>query len=89
MNRTTAFIVFNVLGAVAFDFWLHGKSETTLSRRFWQWNEKYASVAFAAGFLCGHLWWPRKEKRRLIKPDPPPRYDEVFEEGVEWLNKYG
>lgn len=25
--------------------------------------------------------------RRLIAPDPPPRYDNVYFEGMEWLNR--
>jgi len=27
-----------------------------------------------------------KKKKRLVPPDPPPRYDDVYWEGLEWLN---
>jgi hypothetical protein len=26
-------------------------------------------------------------RRRLVSPDPPPRYDDVFFEGTAWLDK--
>lgn len=28
----------------------------------------------------------KRKARRVIAPDPPPRYDQVFEEGVAWLD---
>lgn len=28
----------------------------------------------------------KRQARKLVAPDPPPRYDEVFEKGQEWLD---
>ena len=28
-----------------------------------------------------------QNKQRLVTPNPPPRYDEVYQRGVEWLDK--
>jgi hypothetical protein len=28
----------------------------------------------------------KRQTRKLVAPDPPPRYDEVFEKGKEWLD---
>jgi hypothetical protein len=39
--------------------------------------------------LCEEVKWRLKRKRnrrRLVPPDPPPRYDEVFFEGTAWLD---
>lgn len=41
----------------------------------------------AANLLEGVIAVVSRQRRRLVPPDPPPRYDEVFEEGVEWLDK--
>lgn len=30
---------------------------------------------------------PRTNKKNLSRPQPEPRYDEVFEKGTRWLNK--
>ncbi len=28
----------------------------------------------------------KRKERKLIPPDPPPKYDEVFQQGLEWLD---
>lgn len=31
----------------------------------------------------------RDRRRRVVAPDPPPRYDDVFFEGTAWLDENG
>ncbi|MFW6012486.1 MAG: hypothetical protein ACOC92_02120 [bacterium] len=30
----------------------------------------------------------RRRRARLVAPDPPPRYDEVFFQGLAWLDRF-
>jgi hypothetical protein len=29
----------------------------------------------------------KRQGKDLVAPDPPPRYDEIFEEGQKWLDE--
>ena len=57
-RRTVIIISASVTAAVlAFDVWLalDGTPGNTISQTVWA--SKSVPLAFAAGFLCGHLFW--------------------------------
>ena len=43
-------------------FLQHGV-DATFSRVIVHWAERNPAIAFAAGFLCGHLFWPQRLRK--------------------------
>ena len=62
VNATTAIVVGLVGLAIAFDIWLSitDGPDKTISHEVYQATLKNPIVAFAAGVVCGHLFWPQR-----------------------------
>ena len=58
---TQAIIVLTVAGWAAWDVsvLLLAGPPATISCVVWDWTRQNSIIAFAAGLVCGHLFWPR------------------------------
>ena len=62
---TGGFIVGCIVVIIGYDIWavLQGGIDATISAMIQDAAHDYPIIAFAAGVLCGHFFWPvRKEK---------------------------
>lgn len=58
MNLTTVVIMLAAFTLGAYDIYTGVRygSETTISWDIWQASQRWPTIAFAAGYLCGHLF---------------------------------
>ena len=60
LSATIAILAVVVLAAIDVALLLTGGVEATFSRVILGASHKYPIIPFAAGVLCGHLFWPQK-----------------------------
>jgi hypothetical protein len=70
-----------------------GTTPGALRSRLRRAGGSYVDLGAAVGRKLGHHWRVRVRSeappQRRQEPDPPPRYDDVFYEGLDWLEKNG
>lgn len=66
---TLYFIMVLVLVAVGYDIFViaHAGKAASISQIIIELSHEYPSVTFAAGFVCGHLFWRMRDPKELQK----------------------
>lgn len=80
---TAAVLIIVAVALIGFDIFLeiHAGDAATISQVVYWGARTCPAIAFAAGFLCGHLFWPQN----VTRADNPWRNSHPSERGDETI----
>jgi hypothetical protein len=59
VSITLVIVIAVTVSVVALDVWLEVTERETISELTWRTAARHPLVPFAAGLLCGHLFWQK------------------------------
>jgi len=65
MSLTAKFILFAIAAIAIFDFYIVFEmgAQQSISAYIIRYSKEFPSIAFIAGYVCGHLFWRMPDKR--------------------------